>query len=173
MKKLFNIKPFLLLMVLIVTQSCFIGKSVERSKARKAFTIKNHAIPPNFGKEPTTLLIILRDRKGYNKWVKKAVKNNYFGEYVFVTREDLEKEEYKNTTKYRYLFDYADGSKRQVTATNSSGISYPTTITFKQYFIMDLKTNFVYKSGAEFSYFSEAMKAYFENLEATRKTNAQ
>lgn len=171
MKKLLNVKSFLLLIVLITTQSCFIAKSAARSDARKKFTVENNAIPPDFGKEPTTLLIVLRDNKGYNKWTKKAVKKKYHGEYVFVTREDLEKEEYKNTTKYRYLFDYADGSTGSHFVTNSTGNTYITTFKFKQYYVMDLKNNITYKSGAEFSFYGEAMKVYFENLEALRVAN--
>lgn len=173
MKKLLNLKSYLLLVILLFTQSCFISKSVARSKARKTFTVENNAIPPDFGKEPTTLLVILRESKGYNRWAKKAVRKKYFGEYVFITRADLEKEEYKDTTKYRYLFDYAAGSTGSSYGYTSTGVRYETTLVFKKYYVYDLKTGKTYKSGAEFTNYGEAMKAYFENLEAIRKANSQ
>ena len=38
-------------LIIIVSQSCFIGKKIEESKMNTKFSEENNAIPPDFGKE--------------------------------------------------------------------------------------------------------------------------
>ena len=60
-------------------------------------------VPPDLGKEKTTMLV-LQERKSYTKKIEKILKDNYSGDYVFVTREELDTK-YSDTLKYRYLLD--------------------------------------------------------------------
>ena len=60
-------------------------------------------VPPDFGKEKSTLLVV-RERQGYNKKLDKIFQKYYTGDYVFVDREELNTK-YSDTSNYRYLID--------------------------------------------------------------------
>ncbi|MFG6686890.1 hypothetical protein ACGK9U_09935 [Mariniflexile sp. HNIBRBA6329] len=163
MKK--TIKIISLLFIILCLNSCFIGKSIQSSKARSEFTEENDAIPPNFGKfEHTVIVGILKGRRSYDKYLKSAFKKNYNGAYVLLTREELKKPEYRNMSKYRYVFDYTLGTTRSTIY--SDGLS--SSVTLKRYYVEDRIEDKIYQSGAEFSYFAKAMKIYVANLEKKR-----
>ena len=74
---------------LLLFSSCFLaiihvaGKRVKEEGLEK-ITIENGAIPPDFGKDPSTLICILIDTKNYNKNLRKISAAEYHGtcEYI-------------------------------------------------------------------------------------------
>ncbi|MGH2665274.1 hypothetical protein [Flavobacterium sp.] len=148
----------------ICFSSCFIGRNVVKKRARVAYTEENNAIPPEFGKKETVLLCVLKGRNSYDKYLRKAVIENYKGEYLFITPYDLIGEKYPRE-KYRYYFDYNMGKTSTVFYQNS-GLS--SSITYKAFFVRDRLTNESFENGASFSYFREAMIVYMQNLEFKR-----
>ena len=70
------------------------------------FSEENNAIPPDFGKDETTLLVMLKGRKSYDKYLKKYVENIFKGKYIFVEAKDYYSGTYLDREKFRYLFDY-------------------------------------------------------------------
>lgn len=160
-----KLKIILLLSLSLIFNSCFIGKSIESSGAKSEFTVENNAIPPEFGKERDVVVIgILQGRKSYDRYLKKAFTKNYNGEYILISEDELSNSEYNNKQKYRYIFDYSSGSSSSTYS--SSGQS--SSITYKRFFIHDRLKDKSYQSGAEFTYFAEAMSIYIENLEEKR-----
>ena len=163
-------KPFQLLIVVLFIfsiqflNSCGAGKEDMRA----SFTEENSAIPPEFGKEKTILMCVIKDDFYYDKHVKSAVKNNYKGEYVFVNLQDTYSEKYSDKKIYRYIFDYNEGSRHTVANAHNPR---STTYTRKVYYIQDRLNNKFYKSGAEFPSYAKAMDAYMQNLELKRISN--
>jgi hypothetical protein len=159
-------KILLLLFVSLTMQSCFIIKSMESSNMRSGLSEKNNAIPPDFGKDNTVLLIVLRGYEAYDKYAIKAAKG-YLGEYKLIKQNELSDEKYSDLSKYRYVFDFIEGSTKSVYYTDTKLTS---NYTLKNFFVYDRKINKMYNSGSQSSFYALLMKAYFENLEAKRKS---
>lgn len=159
------LKPLLVTLLCFTLQSCFIGKAIETKKARQEFTVENEAIPPDFGKnEDEVLLFVLKGRRSFDKWIKKAAKG-YTGAHELVLESDMSNSKYSDKVKYRYKFDYSPGTV--VTRTNmSTGRS--SSSTYKRYYVGDRMSDKTYQSGAEFTYFAKAMRVYVENLNLKR-----
>lgn len=155
-----------LLFILIAT--CFVSCFGVPSGLKKEFTEAHNAIPPDFGKEKTVFVVILRGRGSYDKYVKSAVKKYYKGEYVFVNvkKESLNNDKFSDKNKYRYYFDYSDGST--VTTTFSNGQSASST--YKRFYVHDRLLEKRYQSGGETALFGKALKAYMGNLEIKRQS---
>jgi hypothetical protein len=102
------LKNILLLLITIsaltLLTSC--GAAVT-SMANKHLTEERGAIPPDFGKDNSTIVFITYKRS-YNKYLKKNVKKIYKGKYEFATKEDFESlEKYNDIDRYRYVFDFS------------------------------------------------------------------
>lgn len=162
-------KILLLLLVCFTMQSCYyLGAAIEAPKMRREYTEKNDAIPPDFGKNNTVL--ILKKRGGsYNRPLKSAIKK-YLGEYVYLESKENVDEKYQDKSKYRYVFDYTNG--KSFSTTTKYGNLAPTTDTktLKKFFIYDRLLDKTYQSGAEFHQFQKGLKVYFENLEIKRQS---
>ncbi|MDQ6472376.1 hypothetical protein RB619_17145 [Flavobacterium sp. LHD-80] len=147
--------------------------AIAKGHAKNHFTEESDAIPPEFGKfDNQVLLIVLKKRSSYDKYLKSAAKR-YLGKYEFITADQIESEKYNQKTIYRYVFDYDEGSSRTVHYSGNSQFHTPpssSTIIFKQFLVRDRLTNKTYKSGYESAYFGKAMKAYMENLELKRSS---
>lgn len=158
--KLKKISSCSIVFLLIITfNSC---GSTSARHAKEEFTEEFKAIPPHFGEMNTVLLITLRGRSSYDNYVKKAAKL-YKGEIVFIRNGEEILSQYNDKTKYRFVFDYSDGSSRTQTLNNLSS-----TVVLKRFFVKDRLEDKMYQSGYETSYFGKALKAYMENLELKR-----
>jgi len=157
-----------LITISLILYSC---GSIAEGHARKAFTEESHAIPPDFGKyQNQILLIVLKNRSSYDKYLKKATKS-YLGTYEFVTEDQINSDKYRNKTIYRYIFDYSNGSTSSIIYHDTFNHNTATTrshVTFKQFYIKDRYADKTYISNYESGYFARAMKAYMQNLEIKR-----
>jgi hypothetical protein len=159
-----KISIFISIILLFSLNSCFIAKAVESKHARKEFTEENKAIPRDFGKKDQILICVLKGRSSYDNYLKRAVKKNYKGKYIFVTNLDMYVSKYDDKDIYRYYFDYDGGTT--MTTSWSDGLSASSTL--KRFFIGDRLENKKYQCGAEFGFFANAMKIYMANLEVKR-----
>ncbi|WP_431244346.1 hypothetical protein ACQ9BO_08475 [Flavobacterium sp. P21] len=166
----------ILILLLAFTLSLNSCGAIAKGHAKKHFTEKEDAIPPEFGKfDNQVLLIVLKKRSSYDKYVKSAAKR-YLGKYEFITYDKIESEKYKDKTIYRYVFDYDEGTSRTVYYSGNSQFHTPpssSTIIFKQFYVRDRFTNKQYKCGYESAYFGKALKAYMENLELKRSSTVK
>lgn len=150
-----------LIIIAICLNSC---GQIAKARAKKKFTEKNGAIPPEFGKfDNQVFLITLRKRSSYDKYLKNASKR-YLGQIEFIEQYGDQAEKYKQTNIYRYIFDYVDGST--TTVMYSDGMR--NSMTHKQFYIRDRLTGKTYICGFETPSFGKALKAYMENLELKR-----
>jgi hypothetical protein len=156
---------------LILLSSC---GAVIKSYIRK----DTENVPPDLGKEKTTMLII-QERKGYNKKVEKVFKEYYEGDYVFVTREELETK-YKDESNYRYIFDDDISISKYyvttVTTDRSTGFQKRTTTprssASRSFHIIDRKTNKIHDTGVSSgTSWKKILKTYLQKLDAERKKN--
>ena len=146
--------------------------------ARKNLTVEKGAIPPEFGKEKTTILFI-KARGGYNGYLRRNVRKNYYGAYELVTRAEYENNaKYQDITTYRYVFDFDYNrvndryiAPSMATMTNRSvpGNIRPALYQVKKFSIYDRKTDSLYRSPMTSSYWSKLQKVYLRQLEAKRQ----
>ena len=157
-------KSLVVLITTLTLNSCLISKSIQSSKAKTEFTEENNAIPVNFGENSNEILLAIEksDDKAYNGFLKRGLKKNYFGNYKIVKKIDLIGDEYNDLNKYRYFFDYDNGSYYRVG--NESGY-------LKRYYVYDRLTKTKYKAGSEFTFYAKALKIYLSNLEQKRLSN--
>ena len=147
--------------------------AIVKSKAHQYITEEKGAIPPEFGKQNTTVLFVTHHRS-YNKYLKKNVKKIYKGDYKFVTQEELKNEDaYKDMMTYRYVFDYnyQSAGDNIITNTTSSGDFSmtstrirPALYNVKKFMIIDRKTPQVYYCKMTSSYWSKLQKVYLKKL---------
>jgi hypothetical protein len=168
-----NLRPLNLLAIaaLFLLNSCsFIIKSYIKKDMEN--------IPADFGKEKTTLLII-QERKGYNKKVEKIVKKNYSGEYIFVTKQELDAK-YANTERYRYVLDdeISVSSTKVVTTTISPSVGVSSrssevrSAASRSFRILDRKANKLHDTGVSSgTSWKTILKTYLQKLDAERKKN--
>ncbi|WP_431107020.1 hypothetical protein [Winogradskyella poriferorum] len=127
--------------------------------ANKRITEDNGAIPPDFGNGETTMFFITHHRS-YNKYLEKNVEKIYKGDYLFIEHVDLidQSDKYDDKDKYRYVFNY-----EYVNGGTSAVNPYRTTQE-KEFYILDRKTNLVYKSPYSSASWSRVQKVYLKKL---------
>lgn len=158
-----------LLFVSILPTSC--GSMVKNSAMNK-MTVENHAIPPDFGKNNSTLVCILQGRNSRDKYMRKHIEDNYRGKYVFLLKEELESDKYGNLDEYRYLLDYNAGSVLN-TSFNTGGNLETRNLPTSSYYIYDRKMKEHYFSGTTSGMFGKLILAYSISLESVRVANSQ
>lgn len=156
-------KILLLLFVCFTMQSCFIGRLIQTPKMELAFSEKSNAIPENFDKN-ATILVIIKSRGSYDNYLKKAVKKNFKGNYIFIKREELQSSNYADKSKFRYFFDYSSGRTQTTHYSNGQSASS----TWKVFYLFDRLEDNRYSSEKDFSNFGLALKIYWKNIELKR-----
>jgi len=152
-------KPINLLVVLItvlLTQT-----SCIRSIAQKNLTVEKGAIPPDFGRDSSTLLVIKSGKNSYDKYLNKNFKA-YEGLYQMVNRNEINTL-YQDSIKFRYVFDY--NLENKYVSGSSSGMNV------RKFLVYDRITDRNYKAPLTSSFFSKIMKAYIHNLNKAIENN--
>lgn len=135
-------------------------------------------VPPDFGKEKSTLLVV-RERQGYNKKVDKIFQKYYTGDYVFVDREELNTK-YSDTSNYRYLIDDDISISRSeittMTRNTSTGMSTRSnevrSSASRSYHNLDRKTKKIHDTGVSSgTSWKKILKTYLKKLDSERKKN--
>ncbi len=153
-------KNYSILIISILTLALFTScGAIVKGKANKYLTEEKGAIPPEFGKENTTLLFITHKRS-YNKYLKKNVKKRFKGNYEIISSNELNaNDKYQDIIKYRYVFDY-DYRSYSYTKSDLS----PGTGQVKKFYILDRKNNKRFASKMTSSYWSKLQKVYLKKL---------
>lgn len=138
----------------------------ELNKMKEEFTESKNAIPSDFGKNGTVLMVVLHKNHYYDKLLMSCVSDNYKGDVVFVNSEN--NNDYSDKNKYKYFFDFTNG-KEYIDVHSSHGDFK----TIKKYFLKDRNTDKMYQSKVEFKSYRNAIIAYMQNLEAKRKSQLQ
>ena len=135
-------------------------------------------VPPELGKDKTTLVVI-QERKGYNKKVEKIIKKYYTGDYIFASRNELYNQ-YKDTINYRYLLDddisVSKMYKTTITTDRSTGFQTRTTTpqssASRSFHILDRQTGKIYDTGVSSgTSWKTILKTWLQKLEDERKKN--
>src|SRR5215204_414817 len=136
-------------------------------------------VPPDFGKGKTTILVIKHKQNGYNKKVDKLFKQNYTGDYILTTREELDNK-YKDSINYRYVLDDDISVSKMyvttVTTDRSTGFSTRTTeprsSASRSFHIIDRKTNKIHDTGVSSgTSWKTILKTWLKKLDSERKKN--
>jgi hypothetical protein len=164
---------FIALTAMLIFSSCGM---VIKSYIRK----DTENIPPDFGKEKTTMLVV-EEHKGYNNKIEKVLKDNYSGDYIFITREELDTK-YSDKDKYRYILDDEVMISRpdKVTITHTTDLNTGFTRSesdnkpsaSRSFHILDRKTNKIHDTGVSSgTSWKTILKAYLKKLDSERKKN--
>ena len=156
--------------LLLSLTSCgeWVKAMIDKSKALKVITIENGAIPPEFGRNKTTLLCQIEGRKNHDKYVIKNVSENYHGKSVFIQKHMLNSEEYEDVSKYRYYFSIDKEVKKSTSFNVATGRNETHNIVTTSYYILDRKEDIAYECPMKSNAFGKMIKAYMTNLEAVR-----
>ena len=141
-------------------------------------------IPPGFGKKNETLLVIMKGKRSYDKYLEKNFEQNYFGKYIIIDKAELISAKFKNTDTYRYVFeeDYhqetpeysgsqiAAANKRALERGGGPGVDYTPNI-YAKFQVTDRKSGIIYRTKHGTGAFSAWMKAYIQALEKARQKN--
>jgi hypothetical protein len=168
MKKIFTIT--LLIFISIQFTAC-LGALIE-STTEKNVTVEKGAIPPDFGKDNSTLLIITHSNKSSEKkTIDKIASKNYHGKYEVLTRKEFDNEQYNNLEKYRYILFMDEGVGGNITTRTTTGnlttIDNSPTTTYR-YSIVDRKENKDYKCPVNGTLYTKIIEGYMVNLEKQR-----
>ena len=136
-------------------------------------------VPPDFGKGKTTILVVNR-KNHYNKKVDKIIRNHYTGDYMFVSKEELDNK-YKDAEDYRYILNdeiTVSGSRvTTITTDRSTGISTRSTPALqaaagRSFFIIDRKTGKSHSTGVSSgTSWKLILKTWLKKLDSERKKN--
>jgi hypothetical protein len=66
------------------------------------FSIQSGQIPPDYKGYNHTLLVV-KQEKAWNKIAEKSLKENYKCKYIFISREDVDKPDYKDIEEFRFV----------------------------------------------------------------------
>jgi len=144
------------LLIILLVNSCASVNSVA-----KRITIESGEIPPDMKMESFILIGILKEKKSYDKYVKKEYAT-YTGNYILTTEKELTTK-YNDITKYRYFMDYHE----EHSSSYSNGSFHNTT--GYRYYIYDRKEKKEYLRESRSSFFALEMKAYLIAIESVRK----
>ena len=166
--KLFNL---FFILVLFTFSSCGL---IIKSYIRK----DTDNVPPDFGKEKTTLVVI-QERKSYTKKVKKIFEGHYSGDYVFATWAELDKK-YGDTINYRYILDddvsVSKSYVTTITTDRSTGFqtrsTAPQSSASRSFHVVDRKTKKIHDTGVSSgTSWKKILKVYLKKLDTERKKN--
>ncbi|MEW4923103.1 hypothetical protein [Algibacter sp. 2305UL17-15] len=167
------IKPFKFLLLILTLFFFFSCGVIVKSKANSYITEEKGAIPPEFGKQNSTVLFVTHHRS-YNKYLKKNVVKIYKGNYEFVSIDELNSNDtYKDLSKYRYVFDYNyQSAGDQIIRNNVTNGDFSTTsLSFrpalynvKKFMIIDRQEQQLYYCKLTSSYWSKLQKVYLKKM---------
>ncbi|WP_124641970.1 hypothetical protein [Amniculibacterium aquaticum] len=117
-------------------------------------TVESGEIPPDMATDASTLIAVIKDRSSYDKYVKSAFEN-YSGKYILATEQEV-KTKYSDVNVYRYVMDY----ERESGSVSEIGTGKSYSVPGKRFFIIDRKTDKIYKRKSWSSFYGKELKAY-------------
>jgi hypothetical protein len=117
------------------------------------------------------MLFIIKGKDSYDKYLKKHVEENYKGKYKYVLMKDLEKDEFKDKSVYRYTFTNEISSYRR-DATAAYGTAGNLAVS-SQFYIYDRLEGKNYSPGIASGLFSANMRGCIRGIEKERSKNSK
>lgn len=151
--------------VLILSSCGIITGAGNSSKESGQYTEENGAIPPDFGKNKSAILLVMKaGMKSYDKTLGSMTEKYYTGTFEYTLLGKLDQDKFADKEVYRFYFDHDPGT--EVTYRSSDGSTHTTHR--KQFFVYDRLNDVKYKCGSESSDWDMVVKAYMQNLDAKR-----
>jgi hypothetical protein len=123
-------------------------------------------VPPDLGKEPTTILILETEREMVNKAFEDVFSKYYHGTYEIVAIP-YNKSKYSDPKKYRFLFDT---QIKFIPAKGMGEFRQPATYEYT-YTVLDRTTDKIYGEDYGTDTWKTYLKKYVKKLEEIRKSN--
>ncbi len=140
--------------------SCGGGKNLFRDQ---------DPVPADFGKEPSTVLVVTTEQNKVNKALADAFEDHYKGAYEVVDQGQVNSNKYSDTKKYRYAF------RTVISFAAASGMGQTRTAASNNYtyYVMDRATG--KRNGLDFvgGAYKGLMEAYVKKMEEVRKSNSK
>ena len=142
----------------------------------KLLANESQAIPPNFGKDRSTLLVI-KSPAGFqvNGALDKVFEKYYTGPYEIIKYKEQFEAPYRDTVKYRYRFNILINiepgkftNRRPDGTLNREGLSNE-----YSYGVADVQARKSYDISFTTANYKKLMIAYVQKLEEARKMNEQ
>lgn len=135
--------------------------------ARPVFLKNDDTVPPDLGKEPTTILLLETPRKKVNKDMQEVFEKNYSGTVEMIDALMLNSGTYKNIKKYRY---YLETGIEFQEARGWGNTRQPATYNYS-YSLKDRQTGLSYGPSNATDAWLSLLKRYVKKLEETWKAN--
>jgi hypothetical protein len=140
----------------------------------KLLAKEDQAIPPGFGKDRSTLLVI-KSPAGFqvNGALDKIFEKNYTGPYEIIKYKEQFEAPYRDTIKYRYRFNIIIDMEpgKFTTRRPEGGFNREGTSSNYSYGVTDIQTLKDYNISFSMANYKKLMEAYVEKLEEVRKKN--
>lgn len=124
-------------------------------------------VPPELGKEPTTILLLETPRNKVNKDMQQAFEKFYSGTVEMIPEAMLKSNQYKDTKKYRY---YLTTNIRFVEAKGWGNNRQPATYEYS-YGLVDRQTDNHYGTSNASDAWLSLLKRYIKKMEEVRISN--
>lgn len=135
-----------------------------------AFSKKKGSIPPEFGSDPDNVLIfLLSDESRYNRKVLRIGRAVYKGKFVFLSKRQLETEEYSETNIYRYIFQHSGFSSTENYNASSNAYNMMDRTSHLKIGMYDRKENQRYFNNAGSTQYGSLIRNMVRKLEKERK----
>ncbi len=133
------------------------------------FTIKSpdDVVPPDFGKEPTTILVLETPRNNVNKAIESAFEKSYTGTIQLISMEDFKNKNYSDMKKYHYCFMT---NIKLIEATGMGNSRIPATYEYS-YVLLDRETSKTYGFDYGSNSWKNLLKKYVKKLEEAKQAN--
>jgi hypothetical protein len=124
-------------------------------------------VPPDLGKEVTTILLLETPRKKVNKDMQEVFEKNYSGIVEMIDQVMLNSGQYKDTKKYRY---YLETGITFQEARGWGNTRQPATFNYS-YSLKDRQTGLSYGPSNASDAWLSLLKRYVKKMEETWKEN--
>ncbi len=124
-------------------------------------------VPPELGKEPTTILLLETPRNKVNKDMQQAFEKYYSGTVEMIPEAMLKSGQYKDIKKYRY---YLETGIEFVEARGMGSNRQPATFNYS-YSLKDRQTGLSYGPSNSSDAWLSLLKRYIKKMEEVRKSN--
>ena len=140
----------------------------------KLIAKETQAIPPDLGKDKSTMLVILSPA-GFqvNKAMEKAFEENYTGKYTVIRYREQFEPRYQDSVKYRYRFQvYINMEPGQFTRSRSQGgFERQGPSNNYSFGVWDMFTGKDYNLSIAGPAYKKLVEPYVKKLEEQRKKN--
>jgi len=137
---------------------------------KMAFSKKKGSIPPEFGSDPENILVfLLSGDSRYNRKVLRIGRVVYKGKFVFLSKRQLETEEYSDTNTYRYIFQHSGFFTTETYNPNSNAYNMMDRMSHLKIGMYDRKEKQRYFNNAASTQYGSLIRNMVRKLEKERK----